>query len=220
MSANLMSLAQSGGKFLKLFGDRKMMKLLPYDAEVEYLESTGTQWIDTGVEPTQELAFNCSFAFEGITPEFGYGNVFGSRYAARKMEYQLTGFDNGSIGIGTRNSNLGFYSGVKHTVSFDGANTVNINGVSRSITTSTCAPTTGSIVLFGIRQNGSVQQLSKAKIYALKFTINSTTLRDFIPVRFTNEDGASEGAMFDKASGQLFRNSGTGALVIGPDKTI
>ena len=29
MSANLMSLARSGGKFLKLFGDRKMMKQLP-----------------------------------------------------------------------------------------------------------------------------------------------------------------------------------------------
>lgn len=29
MSANLMSLARSGGKFLKLFGDRKMMKTMP-----------------------------------------------------------------------------------------------------------------------------------------------------------------------------------------------
>ena len=29
MSANLMSLAHSGGKFLKLFGDRKMMKTMP-----------------------------------------------------------------------------------------------------------------------------------------------------------------------------------------------
>ena len=29
MSANLMSLAKSGGKFLKLFGDRKMMKPMP-----------------------------------------------------------------------------------------------------------------------------------------------------------------------------------------------
>ena len=29
MSANLMSLASSGGKFLKLFGDRKMMKTMP-----------------------------------------------------------------------------------------------------------------------------------------------------------------------------------------------
>ena len=61
MSANLMSLARSGGKFLKLFGDRKMMRQLPYDAEVEWLKSTGKQWIDTGVEPAQDLAFNCSF---------------------------------------------------------------------------------------------------------------------------------------------------------------
>lgn len=27
------------------------MAVLPYDAEVEYLESTGTQWIDTGIGP-------------------------------------------------------------------------------------------------------------------------------------------------------------------------
>ena len=36
MSANLMSLARSGGKFLKLYGDRKIVRL-PYDAEVEWL---------------------------------------------------------------------------------------------------------------------------------------------------------------------------------------
>ena len=75
-------------------------------------------------------------------------------------------------------------------------------------------------MLFGIRQNGNLEQLSKAKIYALKFTINSTTLRDFIPVRFTNENGVSEGAMYDRVSGQLFGNAGTGAFIIGPDKTI
>lgn len=27
-------------------------KPLPYDAELEYLESTGTQWIDTGIDTT------------------------------------------------------------------------------------------------------------------------------------------------------------------------
>ena len=43
--------------------------------------------------------------------------------------------------------------------------------------------------------------------------------RDFIAVRFTNEGGVSEGAMFDRVSGQLFRNAGTGAFIIGPDKT-
>ena len=61
MSENLMSLAQSGGKFLKLFGDRKMMKRLPYDAEVEYLESTGTQWIDTEIIPNSDYGFEIKF---------------------------------------------------------------------------------------------------------------------------------------------------------------
>ena len=43
--------------------------------------------------------------------------------------------------------------------------------------------------------------------------------RDFIAVRFTNESGVSEGAMYDRVSGELFRNAGTGAFIIGPDKT-
>lgn len=29
-----------------------MIRGIPYDAEIEYLQSTGTQWIDTGVVPT------------------------------------------------------------------------------------------------------------------------------------------------------------------------
>lgn len=52
------------------------------------------------------------------------------------------------------------------------------------------------------------------------FTIekNNEILIALKAVRFTNEDGVSEGAMYDKVSGQLFRNAGTGAFIIGPDK--
>ena len=53
MSANLMSLARSGGKFLKLFGDRKMMKPLPYDAEVEWIVINDAN-IDLPVEFSNE----------------------------------------------------------------------------------------------------------------------------------------------------------------------
>jgi hypothetical protein len=38
-------------------------------------------------------------------------------------------------------------------------------------------------------------------------------MMDLIPVRFTNELGVSEGAMYDKVSGQLFRNQGTGSFL-------
>lgn len=43
-------------------------------------------------------------------------------------------------------------------------------------------------------------------------------VRVFVPVRFTNELGVSEGAMYDKVSGQLFRNQGSGSFILGPDK--
>ena len=56
------------------------------------------------------------------------------------------------------------------------------------------------------------------RIYWLKISNGSVLVRDFIPVRFTNEQGVSEGAMYDHVSGQLFRNQGTGSFVIGPDK--
>ena len=41
--------------------------------------------------------------------------------------------------------------------------------------------------------------------------------RDFIPVRVGSGANAV-GYMYDRVSGQLFGNAGTGAFVIGPDK--
>ena len=38
-----------------------------------------------------------------------------------------------------------------------------------------------------------------------------------IPVRFTNEYGIAEGAMYDTVSGKLFRNIGTGEFSFGGD---
>ena len=42
-------------------------------------------------------------------------------------------------------------------------------------------------------------------------------LLDAIAVRFINENGVNEGALFDKVSKSLLRNSGSGYLEIGPD---
>ena len=36
---------------------RKVVRPLPYDAEIEYLESTGTQHIQTGIYPNTNLAY-------------------------------------------------------------------------------------------------------------------------------------------------------------------
>lgn len=58
-----------------------------------------------------------------------------------------------------------------------------------------------------------------ARLYWVKYYDGSGNLVfDLQPVRFTNELGQSEGAMYDRVSGEIFRNAGTGAFTIGPDK--
>ena len=209
MSANLMSLARSGGKFLKLFGDRKMMKPLPYDAEVEYLESTGTQWIYTGYATSQ-----CPYFSLDVQPLITNvdDRMFGAYthgYAVQQYQGRWRWFDGGwtltdiPVDI-TRTTNI----------------TKNVNGwfVDGEITkTSSGKIGDLSLVLFGVNfYNTSTGAAKSLRVNQLSlFDKNSSLVADFIPIRKGNI-----GYMYDRVSGQLFGNAGTGGFIIGPDKTI
>ena len=59
----------------------------------------------------------------------------------------------------------------------------------------------------------SIFGYSKARMWYLTIIENGITTFDFIPVR-----KGTTGYMYDKVSGQLFGNSGTGSFILGPDK--
>ena len=69
------------------------------------------------------------------------------------------------------------------------------------------------------RNLGSVGYGVSGKMYWCQIETAAGLVRDFIPVRFTNELGQTEGAMYDKVSGTLFRNQGTGTFRYGNDLT-
>ena len=219
MSANLMSLSRSGGKFLKLFGDRKMMKLLPYDAEVEYLESTGTQWIDTEIKPSEDLATYFTFSYQKIESNV---TAFGSRSSFTSNDRYWLNYDKSfEIGYGNWYSFPKYTdAGVINTIAFNeivnGKHTFTINGMTSTFDGK--PNTTVNIIIFGRIVGSTAPSLCKMRLYSMSMKRNGVLIRDFILVRFTNENGVSEGAMYDRVSGQLFRNAGTGAFIIGPDK--
>ena len=208
MSENLMSLARSGGKFLKLFGDRKMMKLLPYDEEIEYLESTGTEWIDTGYTESQCPYFSLDVQPLKTNVDSAMFGAYTGGYSVQQYLGRWRWFDSGwtltdiPVDI-TRTTNI----------------TKNANGwfVDGEITkTSSGSVGNLSLVLFGININGVEYGTKSVRVNRLSlFDKNSSLVADFIPVRKGNI-----GYMFDRVSGELFGNAGTGAFIIGPDKTI
>ena len=83
-------------------------------------------------------------------------------------------------------------------------------GTSVTINTSVIPPSSGRpVFLFGITQgDGQPSQLSQIRIYHAKFG----NVRDFIPVRV-----GQTGYLYDRVSGQLFGNLGSGDFILGPD---
>jgi hypothetical protein len=69
------------------------------------------------------------------------------------------------------------------------------------------------VCLFALKGNGTVSNFFVGKIFKASLKTASSTLRDFIPVVKN-----SIGYMYDKISGQLFGNSGTGNFIIGSRK--
>ena len=196
---------------------------LPYDAEVEYLQSTGVQWIDTGFAPTGKSKVECdaiwmlSASGSNLNP-----TLFGARNTSQGAYFEVL------QGIGPRlfyqygtssESIVGFAYGSRSVYTAD-ANKLYVDGALKMAPSAATFSIAHPLALCALHSGGVVGRFSNASVYGFKaWDANGTLVRDFIPVRFTNEQGVSEGAMYDRVSGQLFRNAGTGAFTIGPDKT-
>ena len=186
---------------------------VPYDAEVEYLESTGTQWIDTGIKPASTTKAVVDTAF---TRGSVLGSLSSSNYStwfcftggtATTVRYYYGGISNYDYTI---DKTMRHVYGISKDFEIDGSV---VYTSSKTLTTGTL-----NIYAFGRNHTGNPNDLLKGKIFSLKIYDGDDLVRDFHPVRFTNEQGMNEGAMYDRVSGELFGNMGSGEFLIGPDK--
>ena len=169
-------------------------KLKPYDYEVEYLESTGTQYIDTGCTPS----INDQVEWIG---ECNEKNVpFGC------LNFAIAFADN----MWWKRCNLP--SGMRTNIRFNlkeifVGKTVNIVSKGGKYKGSRGNhEASGHLWLFG-RSDTGIKGEGRCSLFIIAGRIY------LIPVVKSNE-----GMMYDRVSGQLFRNAGTGAFVVGPRK--
>lgn len=221
-------------------------KRLPYDAEVEYLESTGTQYIDTGyvMKPLTKykIDFSCTSSSSASKIIFG---IYSLRSADGTVITQKNNFGVNIVGSWAGvNAILGIYSypidtstspypgnpqylpcnitqkvGETNTVEYDGGQVL-FNGIEvlnapslmpdnpfniPAYLFATAARQTNATVKAGFYYEGKIM---RAEIWDEQYN----KVLDLIPVRV-----GDVGYMYDRVSGQLFGNSGTGAFIIGPD---
>ena len=211
----------------------KSGKPLPYDAEVEWLEEGPPgSYIQTDIPTTKNTSCAASLEVVNATKMDGgsvccviYGLGLSWNFYSYGLFYltQAGQGERGKLNFHGHNNVLSNVIQTDDPVRFDvsvsanGSDIVNISCGSFSSSANIKNITdSGRFVLLWNRANNS---LAKSRLTKVVFSVDNAILGSFIPVRFTNEDGVSEGAMYDRVSGELFRNAGTGAFVIGPDKT-
>lgn len=203
---------------VKTWIERHHAPPLPYDAEIMYLESTGTQLVNTGIYGRDNLLCNIRFALTSTSINdnryifVGYeGRSLLGIFAQGSSQLFRFGAVSSIVGGASLGLDLDIHEAYIDTTStarrvvFDGI-------VVYSGTGSYQSQYSNPIGLFGRigYDNGS-----SARIYSFSVTDATTgqKIQDLIPVR---KNGM--GYMYDRVSGQLLGNSGTDDFVLGPDK--
>ena len=196
----------------KSIGFSESSDSLPYDAEVEYLEFTGTQRILTDIPPkVYDRSLKTSISYQLTSTVGRQLSGCGASYFEFCSNAAFVQGD-GSCPADLNQHILDFtgWDTSSSRVLYDGQK-IRANGFVLSTDTS-------AHFTFGSLKANSQSNALKAKVYSLSMEYqDGTKLLDWIPVRFTNENGETEGAMYDLVSQSLFTNQGTGSFVIGPD---
>lgn len=190
---------------------------LPYDAQIEYLESTSVQYIDTGYSFMNNYSweircttpgFNQS-VFGGVTPQIRTALLY------RTWSGYLTS-PIGNMNSGATPFQFGQISGV-HTFELKIASqrgSAWIDGVLKYDNVGFTGEYISGIpqAIFASHNGSSIVEHAASRVYFLRMYEADTLVRDFIPVRVGNV-----GYMYDRVSGQLFGNAGRGDFILGPD---
>ena len=197
---------------------------------IEYLESTGTQYIDTGYifnsyDSKMEVIGSFNTIGESATPSCLWG-FLGLNGLPRWLlcSYKYDGPPSYLLNLNiTEPIPYIVQDTEKHTFvaraylinstkywssEIDGSTRQqNVIGYPEAYESNTLHS-----YLFARNNSGTAGNFASGKIYSAKFYVNNTLVRDMIPVLDMNDVPC----MFDKVTRQLFYNQGTGNFIAGP----
>ena len=209
----------------------------PYATRLEYIESTGTQWIDSGVNGETGLKFRADLAWD--TSHTGSNaNADWMLVGARKNTSTDTRIvpvyieQTVCFGYGKFARTTAAYTlGVRHEIVADftdpSASTflyrdgrpINTYKDSRTPSTGSTINAERNLYIFAANWGGSANLFAKAKLYGLQIWRKNTNTGDLDPVRdyvpCKDENGVA--CLYDLVSGAYFRNSGSGTFTAGAE---
>lgn len=184
--------------------------------ELEYIESTGTQYIDTGYTPngntkvvSEVMLLNWATYWEAI---------FGSQ----QLQFAVLRYNNTAtlcsdlFGTEDTTNTISIQTNQKMTVSLDAVNkTLSVDSTTKTVGYSTTMPTRSMWLFAKITAQGTMDiQGSYQRHYRDTIYSSGELVRDFTPAR-RNSDSVL--GMYDLVTNTFYTNAGSGTFIAGPD---
>ena len=190
---------------------------LPNDyRRVEYIESDGTQYIDTGYKANQDtrVVFDAYILQTTTTATglFGCRQAMGSNgFYIYEQNSDLGEYNDGYGSLYTRDIPLS--ASARHIIDKNKNKTYIDETIAHTYAAQTfTVPVT--LTLFAIHQsNGVDERMSVCRLYSCVIYDNGTIVRYYIPC--TNASGIA--GLYDTVSGVFYTNAGTGSFAAGAD---
>lgn len=175
--------------------------------EVEWIQSSGSQYIDSGVTETSDMAVSCHFDVDTVASDY----LFGSQQNGSNLSYNGI-YKNNMLEYNYNEIGFTAASSIELAEEVVGStNSITINGVSHTASTGT--PQNVSMLIFGIRRNTDAMRPygGQAKLRYFKIKKGSNTVRDFVPCK--NPSGTV--GLYDLVSGEFYTTpTATGAVAL------
>lgn len=178
---------------------------------LEYIQSSGKQWIDTGFKPNQDtrVVMNCYVISFNSCDMF----LFGARVSAGNTAFYIAADDTNTkwfISYGNNVQNpVGTCTG-HHSIDMN-KNSVSIDDAITTLSASTFQ-SASNLLLFATNTAGSADsQRGTMNLYSCQIYDNGTLVRDYIPCQTT----AGEIGLWDDVNSVFYANAGTGAFTAG-----
>jgi len=188
--------------------------------QLEYLEATDTQYIDTGIAPTNNTGFVIDFQYTNsmdreqiiigsFDPNFLIDRYNGNfAYAYRGYQGLDESFQMSADALVAR---------TKMELNWKNDGMFRFGDIVRQIPANTFSNSRPMRIFDcnGLSRDG--YGIISARVFNVKISNNTTIVRNMIPAR---RDSDGELGMYDMVSGNFFTNSGTGTFTAGPDTTV
>lgn len=166
----------------------RMLNLIPKTGlpkgyfRCEYIESDGTNFIDTGFAPNNNTRVTCDFEFMK-TPTSAHACIFGSRISSSSAMYEFFWHYSNAYFRSDYNktaTNTWSTNAVGRFVVDKDKETTTFSGESKSYT-NTSFSSSYNLYLFALNQAGTAQWYATARIYSCQIYDNGVKVRDYVP---------------------------------------